>query len=184
MTGNGDGSRHGGWGLEHEVDRHGLAYGHCWQPGGEPRKCACQICLGTMNSNLTFLLYLEQVNTATTRLNSGIGSRAGTAGDREGTPKRKSTPGGERTITNKRGNTPLGRPNSKEGALLKSKDGKQLYAETFKLDDMREELDEFVTYRLPQTSLPIGRPPSPKYAKAVKRCVLDLAGISWGNTRV
>jgi len=126
--------------------------------------------VGWGGAPLTLLLCLEQINTGTSRLNTGKGSRAGTAGDREGTPKRKSTPGRwERTHLNNLVNTPLGRPHSREGALEKPKDGKQLYAETFKLDDMREELDEFVTYRLPQTSLHIGRPSSPKYAKAVKR---------------
>ena len=103
---------------------------------------------------------IGQMNTSG-RLSTGGGSRSrlGTAGGRETTPQ-------------KRDSTPLGLAHLGEQMhdyVREAQDGKQLYAETFKLDDMREELDEFVTYSLPQPSLPIGRPPSPKYTKAVKR---------------
>ena len=103
------------------------------------------------------------MNTAC-RLSTGGGSRLGTAGGREGSPKRNRTP--SHAPSKQHGSSPLGLGPQKQDEPLH---GKQLYAETFKLDDMREELDEFVTYRLPQPSLSIGRAPSPRFAKAVKR---------------
>ena len=39
----------------------------------------------------------------------------------------------------------------------------------FQLDDLSDELDAFVTYKVPQPSFPVGRPPSPKYTQSVKR---------------
>lgn len=47
--------------------------------------------------------------------------------------------------------------------------GLQLYAETFRLDDLEHESDVFVTYQLPQAATNIGRPPSPKYTQVLKR---------------
>ena len=37
------------------------------------------------------------------------------------------------------------------------------------MDDLEGELDEFVTYQVRQPAAPIGRPPSPKYTKELKR---------------
>jgi len=37
------------------------------------------------------------------------------------------------------------------------------------LDDLEGELDEFVTYQVPQPAAPVGRPNSPKYTQALKR---------------
>ena len=47
--------------------------------------------------------------------------------------------------------------------------GLQLYAETFRLDDLEHESDVFITYQVPQAAPNIGRPPSPKYTHGLKR---------------
>ena len=47
--------------------------------------------------------------------------------------------------------------------------GLQLYAETFRLDDLEHESDVFITYQVPQAATNIGRPPSPKYTHGLKR---------------